>query len=331
MNKKIFVALAIAITGILFCLFMWVFPLPVLVGGMTPGNVPLLMVSRGIVAVAAGLFITLCLALIFKREFVKNQLNTLMHFRHLLVLMVKRDFVTRYRRNVLGILWSLLNPLLSMLVIVMVFSQLFDTGDIPVNVSFAVYVLSGKLIFEFFSESTLRAMNSIVASSGIIKKVYVPKYIFPVSNTLSSMVNLGFSFIAFLLVFIVMGEQFHWTFLLIPIPVFYTLVFSLGVGMFLASLTVFFRDLTYLYGVFTSLLFFLTPIIYHISILPARVFHLMHLNPLFHFVEYFRELAINGTVPGLWANIFCAGFAIAAFCMGLYMMMSQQDKYILYV
>jgi ABC-type polysaccharide/polyol phosphate export permease len=145
------------------------------------------------------------------------------------------------------------------------------------------------------------------------------------------MVNMGFSFIAFLLVFVIMREQFQWTMLLIPIPIIFTLIFSLGVGMLLSSMNVFFRDLTYLYGVFTTLLFFFTPIMYHPSILSPRIFHIMHLNPLFHFVGYFRELALHGTIPGLWTNIFCLGFALVAFCSGLYMMMSQQDKYILYM
>lgn len=329
MGKKHFIALAIGLTGALFFIFLRI--LPVEVAGHRPGNVPLLMVSVGLVAIAVSLVIMLCLIMLLKRDYIRGQINTLLHFRHLLILMVKRDYVTRYRRNVLGIFWSLLNPLLSMLVLAMVFSQLFrDWGDMP-DVSFAVYILSGMLIFNFFSESTTRAMGSIVASAGVIRKVYVPKYIFPVSNILSSVVNVGFTFIAFLFVFIVMREQFHWTLLLAPIPILYVLIFSLGVGMLLASMTVFFRDLTYLYGVFTTLLYFMTPIIYPVGILPDRIYHLIHLNPLFHYVEYFRQLAINGTMPGLWSNIICLGFALMAFCSGLYMMMSQQDKYILYV
>ena len=101
--------------------------------------------------------------------------------------------------------------------------------------------------------------------------------------------------------------------------------------MLLSSLAVFFRDLTYLYGVATTLLFFLTPIMYSVSILPDRIYHLIHLNPLFHYVSYFRDLALYGSLPGLWANIICIGFALAAVCLGLFVTMTQQDRYILYL
>ena len=174
-------------------------------------------------------------------------------------------------------------------------------------------------------------MNSIVSGAGIIKKVYIPKYIFPISRVLSSVVNFGFAFVAFLLVLLVTRTLVYWTILLTPIPLLYVFIFSLGVGMMLSSMAVFFRDLTYIYGILITLLTFLTPIFYPVSILPDRVFHLVHLNPLFHYVSYFRDLALNGVIPGLWANIVCLGFALAALCCGMYVTMSQQDKYILYL
>jgi len=325
MSKKHYMLVAFGLTVLFSIIFFMT--LPVEVAGHRPGNVPLLVANVVVVAVATALFITLTLIVLTKRAYVKNQLNTLKRFRHLLILMVKRDFVTRYRRSILGILWSVLNPLLTMLVLTMVFSFIFN-AEIP---NFPVYVLSGQIIYNFFSESTTRAMGSVLGNAGIIKKVYVPKYIYPVTNIISSTVNLGFAFIAFLLVYIIMGEPFRWTLLLIPIPILYTFVFSLGVGMLLSSMNVFFRDLSYLYGIGTTLLFFMTPIMYSPEILPERVYYLIHLNPLFHYVDYFRQLALNGTVPGLWTNIICAGFALAAFCGGAYVMMAQQDKYILYL
>jgi len=210
---------------------------------------------------------------------------------------------------------------------VMVFSFLFRF-DIP---NFAVYVLSGQIIFTLFSESTTQAMGSILGNAGIIKKVYVPKYIFPISRIMGSLVNFAFAFIAFVLVTLVTRAPFHWTILLIPIPVFYTFVFSLGVGMLLSSMAVFFRDMQYIYGIGITLWMFLTPIIYPVSILPDRVFQLMHLNPLFHFVSYFRYLALDGVIPGIWENLICLGFALLALCVGLYATMAKQDKYILYI
>ena len=276
-------------------------------------------------AISAAVTTSVVLILLFRRDFVNGQAGTFNRFKYLLMLLVKRDFVSRYRKSVLGVLWSLLNPLLTMLVMTLVFSYLFR-NQIE---NFPVYLLSGQIIFGFFAESTTLAMNSIIAGEGIIKKVYVPKYIFPVSRVLSSLVNLLFSFLAFMLVFIITGARFRATFLLIPIPILYTFVFSLGVAVLLSSLTVFFRDLIYLYGVFTTLLMYLTPIFYPVDIWPEALRPFMGLNPIYHFVDYFRDLALRGVVPGLWDNVVCLGFALAALCGGMYVFMSQEDKFIL--
>jgi len=325
MTQKHYAGIAFILTALLFVVF-WHY-LPVEVAGQRPGNVPMLIFYNVFIAMTVSLIITFGLIILTKKTYVTVQLTTLRRFRHLLFLMVKRDFVTRYRRSVLGILWSLLNPLLTMLVLTMVFSTIFRF-EIEY---FPLYLLSGQLIFNFFSESTSLAMNSIVGGAGTIKKVYVPKYVFPVSRVLSSMVNLGFSFLAFLIVFLILRAPFHWTVLLIPIPVLYLVIFSMGIGMLLSAMTVFFRDIAYIYGILVTLLMFLTPIFWPVSILNPRVYHLIHLNPMFHFVNYFRDVALYGTVPGLWANIICLGFAIAALGVGLYVKIAQQDKYILYL
>lgn len=277
-------------------------------------------------SLSVAIALSLTLVMILKRKFVKSQLATFSRFKHLLKLLIKRDFVSRYRKSVLGVLWSLLNPLLTMLIMTMVFSYLFRFQI----ANFPIYLLSGQLIFSFFSESTTLAMGSIIDNAGIIKKVYVPKYIFPLSRILSSLVNLGFSFCAFILVFIVTRAPFNWSILLSPIPIIYTFVFSLGVGFLLSSLSVFFRDLTYLYGVSITLLTYLTPIFYPVEILPEWVQKAVGANPLYHFVSYFRSVALYGTIPDLWSNIVCIGFALSALCLGLYVVMVQQDKYILY-
>jgi len=269
------------------------------------------------------------LILIFKRDFMRIQINTFNRFKHLLRLMVKRDFITKYRKSVLGVLWSLLNPLLTMIIMTIVFSYIFKFA-IEVE-HFPVYLLSGQIIFSFFSESTMSAMGSITGNEGIIKKVYVPKYIFPVSRVISTLVNLGFSFIAFLLVCIFTGVQFRWTMLLLPIPVIYAFVFSLGIAMLMSALSVFFRDLTYLYGVLITLWMYLTPIFYPVEILPDWLIPIMGLNPMYHFIDYFRELSLHGRIPDLWSNLVCIGFALFSLCVGTYVFMKKQDRYILYI
>jgi len=273
----------------------------------------------------AGIVTVLVFAYFNRREYFSIQMQVFMRYRHFLKLLVKRDFITKFRKSVLGVLWSLLNPLLTMTVMTIVFSFLFRDGI----ENFPVYLLSGLIIYNFFSESTSIAMSSIINSEGTIKKVYVPKYVFPLARVTSSLVNLGFSMLAFFLVFIVTGESFKWTLLLIPLPILYTYVFALGVAMFMSCLAVFFRDLTYLYGVCMLMLFYLSPVIYPVSILPDWVIPYYGLNPLFQFIEYFRSLTIYGIVPDLWENMVCIGFALFALCMGTFTFMKQQDKFIL--
>jgi len=320
MGKKHYAGIAAALSVIIFLLIAIAVPFDV---------TGYLIFAFGTVFLAITVSITIAFVIVVvtRLDYVKRQVQTFRRFRYLLALMIKRDFVTRYRRSVLGVLWSLLNPLLTMLVLTLVFSFIFR-WDIP---NFPVYLISGQVIFNFFSESTTTAMGSIVGNAGIIKKVYVPKYIFPVSRVLSSLINLAFSFIAFLIVFIITGESFRWTILLIPIPILYVFVFSLGVGMMLSAVSVFFRDIGYLYSVLTTLLMFLTPIFYPVSMLSERMFHFVHFNPIFHFVNYFRALTLDGVVPGLWVNVICIGFALSALCGGLYATMAKQDKFILYL
>jgi len=214
-----------------------------------------------------------------------------------------------------------------MAVITLVFSHMFSR-----NIeNYPVYLLSGQLIFNYFSESTKQAMRSVTDNAGILKRVYVPKYIYALSRVLASFVNMLFSFIAFMLIFIVMRMPFQWTMLLIPIPVIYTFVFSLGVGLLLSSLAVFFRDVTYIYDIFIILLMYMTPLFYPASLLPRTAAIIMNFNPIYHFVTYFRSLTLSGVVPGLSQNLICAGFSLAALCFGACVFIKQQPKFILYL
>ena len=324
LTKKRLALITVLIT-IVFFVFMLLLPEGVV--GTRAENMLMFAPKIFFLALTAAITTAMILTLIFKQDFIRWQIASFNRFKHLLRLLVKRDFVSRYRKSVLGVLWSLLNPLLTMLVMTLVFSYLFRFQI----ENFPVYLLSGQIIFGFFSESTTLAMNSVISSEGIIKKIYVPKYIFPMSRVISSLVNLAFSLVAFIIVFIITRAPFHITMLLLPIPIIYTFLFSLGVAMLLSSLAVFFRDLTYLYGIFLTLLMYLTPLFYPVSIIPERMQPFMGFNPLYHFVDYVRNLTLDGIVPDLWSNMVCAGFALAALCCGLYVFMTQQDKYILHL
>ena len=324
LTKKRLALVTVALTIIYFFPILF---LPESVVGARAENMALFAPKALFLAITAAIVTAFVLVFIFKRDFISWQLYSFGKFKHLLKLLVKRDFVSRYRKSVLGVLWSLLNPLLTMLVMTMVFSYLFRFQI----ENFPVYLLSGQIIFGFFSESTTQAMGSVIGSEGIIKKVYVPKYIFPFARVLSSLVNLAFSLIAFLLVFTITRVPFNWTMLLLPIPIAYAFVFSCGIAMLLSSLSVFFRDLTYLYGIFITLLMYMTPLFYPVEILPERLIPVMGFNPLYHFVDYVRDLALRNTIPNLWENLVCLGFALAALCIGTYTFMRQQDRYILHL
>lgn len=262
-----------------------------------------------------------------ERKRFKPYVSKLYQYRTLLGLLVQRDFTAKYKRSVLGVLWSLINPLATMMIMTIVFSTIFRF-DIE---NFPVYLLSGQVIFILFSESTNMCMNSILASSALIKKVSVPKYIFPLSKAISSLVNFGFSLLALILVMLITKAPFHLSLLAVVLPIFYIFVFSLGVGMMLSCLMVFFRDIGYLYGILMTALSYLTPLFYPISIIPDQYRVLVSLNPLYHFVECFRTVVLYGGLPSLWQNAVCALLALTALFTGLFMFYKSQDRFILYI
>lgn len=258
---------------------------------------------------------------------VKERILTLVRYRSLLGEFVLRDIKVRYRRSALGLLWTVLNPLLMMVVLTFVFSNLFKQ-DIP---HFPIYYLSGALLFSFNSEATTNGMTSILNNASLVKKVYIPKYIFPLAKALSSLVNLGFSLIAMLLVMLVLRTPFRLTMLLLPIPIAYTFVFSLGLALFLAAVAVRFRDICHFYSVFVLAWTYFTPLVYPVSILPPAVMTLMKFNPMYHFVDYSRALVLEGRIPSLIANGYCIVFSLLMLIIGLRVFYKMQDGFILYV
>ena len=184
-----------------------------------------------------------------------NALVAVQKYRFLIKQLVDRDFKAKYKRSVLGVFWSFLNPLLNMLVQYVVFSNMFKF-DIP---NFPVYLLCGNVVFSYFSESCGMALTSIVGNAGLITKVYVPKYIYPLTRIMSSMVNLLISLIPLFAVALISGLVPTKAYLLLPIPLLLLALFCLGLGMLLAAAMVFFRDIQFLWGVLTTIWMYLTP------------------------------------------------------------------------
>ncbi len=259
----------------------------------------------------------------------KATFESFFRYRYLLENLIQRDFKVKYRRSALGVVWSVLNPLLMMLVLSAVFSYTFR--DSISQVDYPAYLLIGQLTFGFFNESTTSAMTSVLGAAPLIKKVYIPKYIFPMEKVLFSLINTTFSTIALFLVLLFSGVQFKLSLICMPIVLILLTGFNLGVGLFLATLTVFFRDIIHLYGILTTMLMYFTPIIYPVTTLPQFMQSLVIINPMYWYVETMRDIALRGVFPSINRWVACIVCAVVAMVIGLWVFKKNQDKFILYI
>lgn len=252
-------------------------------------------------------------------------IQNFLRYRELLKELVNRDIKTKYRRSALGILWSVLNPLGMMVIMTIVFSRVFRQ-----NIeNFPVYLMCGQVVFNFYNEASSMAMSSILGNASLIKKVYVPKYLFPTAKVCSSFVNLLTSFIALTIVVLATRTPISWTIILVVFPILYVFLFSIGMGLLLSALVVSFRDMIHLYGVILTAWMYLTPIFYPIEILPEPVRQLIALNPLASIIEMFRGVLMNGMIPDLMLHLRCGIPCILALGIGLWVFYKQQDSFIL--
>ena len=253
--------------------------------------------------------------------------SSIKRYRPLLNQLVLRDLKVKYRRSILGYLWSLLNPLLMMCVMTVVFSFVFrfDIENYP------VYVIIGQTIWNFFFEATNMSMDSILVNSALIKKVYIPKLIFPFSRVSSSFVTMVFSLMAILIVMIITKVKFTMALLALPFVLVCIYGFALGIGTLLSALVVYFRDMKYLYGVITTAWMYMTPIFWTTDILPRHIASFLTLNPLWHYITYFRSIVLDGVVPPLSEWLICLGFSIAAILLGIYVFRKMERNFILYI
>ena len=259
-----------------------------------------------------------------------NLISVFVKYRALINQLVQRDIKTKYRRSVLGLLWTVLNPLLMMTVLSIVFSYFFSRyGDVE---NFPVYLLCGQVIFNFFNESTSIAMGSIVHSGELIKKVYVPKYLFPITKVMSSGVNLLSSMIALVIVMVATRSRVTPTVLLAVFPLLYVLLFSTGVSLFLSAAAVSFRDLMHLYSVVTTAWMYLTPVIYPMSILdgaPKWAVFIINANPLTAFIKIFRAVVLDGVTAPWILHVQSIVWCVIALVVGSLVFKKSQDKFIL--
>lgn len=241
--------------------------------------------------------------------------------------LVKRDFKKKYKRTILGMAWSILAPLLQLLVMALVFSRFFGRN----TPHYIIYIFCGNLIFGFFSDATKGGMGTIMGNAGIFTKVNVPKYLFLLSRNIQALINFSLILIVFFIFVALDGLPFTFKFLYLTYPIVCLILFNIGIGMILSSLFVFFRDVQYLYDVFTLLLMYMSAIFYTIDNYSYEAQCAFLLNPVYLFIRYFRKIVIDSTVPAIQFHLLMAADVIIALGIGCWMYKKFNTKFLYYV
>ena len=273
-----------------------------------------------------------------KEPFGLRMIRTVYKYRFLIEQLVSRDFKIKYKRSVLGVFWSFLNPLLMMLVQYVVFSHLLNIrGGVE---HYAIYLLAGIVIWNGFNDCSTQAMRSITGSSALITKVYVPKTIYPVTKVFSAGINVLLSMIPLILVTVIYGLfqtpklLLTKAVLLLPFGLFFLLIFCIGMGFLLSSLMVFFRDVEFLWTVFASIWMYGTPIIYSLSMFgdkAAWLVKLMQFNPMYHYISFVRTILLEGVSPVFSEYLISILCSALMFAVGLFVFRKTEDRFILYL
>ena len=250
-------------------------------------------------------------------------------YSFLLEQLVSRDFKVKYKRSVLGIVWSLLYPVLMMAVMAIVFSNVFKFST-P-GVSYLAYLLIGLTYFNYFSEASNLAMSSVVGNFSLINKVYIPKYIFPLSKCLFVGINFLLTLIPLYVVIIATGTGLCWQHILLPYSFICLFLFTVGMGFILSTISVFLRDMFYIYGIIITVWTYLTPIMYDIKMLNPTFAFVLKFNPLYQFINFARTIILYHNTPTLGQFAGCAVSAIIVFLLGIFIFKKKQDKFIYYV
>jgi ABC-type polysaccharide/polyol phosphate export permease len=252
-----------------------------------------------------------------------HELGELWRYRDLLRLLVSNSIKTRYKRSTLGVVWTLLNPLLTTLVLTIAFSQIFR---FQVQ-NYAIYLLTGLVFWNFFAQTTTQSMNTLIWGSSLIKRIYVPRTIFAVSVVGNGLTNFLLALIPLALVMLVMGHPFTLALLWLPLAILLLALYTLGLALFLSTLAVFFVDVVDMYGILLTIWFYLTPIIYPIEIVPDRFALLVQLNPMTAMVGLFRSIIYVGQSPSLEAWLIAAGLSVLSFIVGWLMFTWRSNEF----
>ncbi len=254
-----------------------------------------------------------------------EEAQELLRFWDLVLQWSRRNIKLRYKRSILGVLWTLLEPLMLMTILTIVFSNVFrfDGLDYP----FPLYILSGLLLFDFFNRSTLQIVEETVASLGLASRIYVPRSAFAVATVLTYLVNWAIALIPLVAIMMVLRQPLSWAILTIPFGMLLSSLFALGVGLLVATLGAFFHDVKLTYQVLLTGWFYATPIIYPLEIVPAPFEKYFLLNPLLHLVALVREPVIFARVAPLENWMAAGGFSLAALALGWWVFTTQRSVF----
>lgn len=241
--------------------------------------------------------------------------------------LVKRDFKKKYKRTILGMVWSVLSPLLTLLVLKIVFTTFFGR-EIE---HYTIYLFCGNLLFAYFRESTQTGMSALLSNSSIFVKINIPKYLFLLSRNVSSLINFSINLCVFFVFCIFEPIPFSWRFLCLIYPVVCLLFFNLGIGLILSALYIFFRDIKYLYDVLLMLLMYTSAIFYSVEKFSPEYQKLFLCNPVYVCISYFREVVLGGHLPGMTIHLLAAAYAFGALALGAWFYKKFNKSFLYYV
>lgn len=261
------------------------------------------------------------------RLFRQNFFHRLAGYQFLFEELVKRDFKKKYKRTVLGMAWSVLSPLLTLLVMRLVFTQFFGRQ----TAHYTTYLFCGNLVYSYFNESTSQGMTSLMSNAGIFTKVNVPKYLFLFSKNVQTLINFGLTLCVFFVFCVIDNITFTWKLVCLLYPICMLVLFNIGVGLILSALFVFFRDIQYLWSVFTMLLMYMSAIFYNIDGYAPMIRNLFLLNPVYLFIRYFRKIVIETTIPTIWFHLLMLADVVIVLVIGCWMYKKYNHRFLYYV
>lgn len=241
--------------------------------------------------------------------------------------LVKRDFTKKYKRTILGIVWSILSPLIMLSILAIIFGNFFGR-DIP---HFVIYLFTGQIIFNYFVESTNEGMRALQDNASIFTKINVPKYLFLFSKNVSALINFLIILVIYFAAILISGVTISWEYLLLPYPIICLIGLNLGIGFILSAVFIFFKDMEYIYRLMTQVIMYGSAIFYDIKMLPESLQWIFYCNPVFVCIDYFRSVVIYNQIPSLFIHVLMLFYSVAFFGLGCWIYKKYNYKFLYYV